>query len=791
MLLNKKVGVLVLIIFVTFLFSGFSWIVVAQEDVASDDAYNCLIDNYITDNVDGLDSEQLSFSLLALAYDPDMQAELHTVLLALEKESDNCWPKNTCKIKDTALGIIALNHVGEDIDERKNWLLNQKKPAEGIDWYLEIDAAGAAECTVTYDENEDDIEDDFTINIADDRKINRLAGSCLQLAQRGYWFQITNDCFEKEFKITCNKDFISTILYKKQNSLVWHITNQIEAAGKGEGTKHELNFFCFGISNCDYEASLWGTLALKLTNSEEVSNFLPYLIVFSEDFPQQFPEAFLSKITGAEFFVNKIKEKKPVNRDYWTSNLISASTQTISYSNTALALLGLEGADPSETVKEDLLESLNPSNCWGGLSSTAFLLWVGWHRSPAPPPPDCEGEDEGDLGGFCLSSGECDNTKGYILDPNAICPAEKICCSEEPISERTCEEVGWRSCETNERCEGNLVTDKDGNECCAEIRTEEDNVEVVKGCVQVNCNDIAGAATCPANYGCAGETIETLDNPQCCLGGESRCTILKKCSEFGEPTCDLNEVCSSGVILPASDAQNCCVIDSEGNGCVLRECNAFSGNICARNEFCDGISYLASDVEEGETCCAVGSCELKTCADAGGRPCPLGQRCKGNTFDSSDVENCCPNNFECGAYELDCENEGLLCLPQSTCESIEGEFFNSNCQSGVCCSKSLADSCTDLDGEICAPNKACSINTVEVGTSEECCFGSCNVLKSCVEAGGKLLIESLEDYVQGRTCQPGQICEDPESNLFDTTDGSCCTGNCVWPDECSFIGQDC
>ena len=79
-----------------------------------------------------------------MASDSGVQSECTNVLNNLEKYQ--CWgdtSSDDCSIKSTAIAILALKTVGQNVDLPLQWLLNQKQLSTGITWYLEIDSLKA------------------------------------------------------------------------------------------------------------------------------------------------------------------------------------------------------------------------------------------------------------------------------------------------------------------------------------------------------------------------------------------------------------------------------------------------------------------------------------------------------------------------------------------------------------------------------------------------------------------------------------------------------------------------
>lgn len=435
----KKEGIAVIVILLVIFSVSLTSFVIAQENEKIEKAYDCL-EEKVEDKCDSLSVEEQAFTVLAAG---KCKSELQD-----KSKDDECWPLAGCRLRDTSLAILALDRVGKDTEDAANWLLEQKKIPTDLLWYLEIDADGQTNCKITYDDTE------RTITIGEDKKINKGAGGCLSLAQDNYWLKIKDTCYETNFTVSCDKDFITTLLYKKKASSTIYVSSETESAPAEGSTKNRVNAFCFGTS-CNYEGSLWATLALVKTD-HDVSEFLPYLIAMEDENEKYFPSAFLYIITDYdEYFTKIINQQK---NDYWK---ISSSPYH-HYYDTALALLALYGldAEPASSAKAYLLEVQGDNGCWrDNIRDTAFILYAAFPKSIS-----VNGEIDycDDYDYYCVSSLECDEAN--VLD-EFYCYGGDICCKIKP-EEKTCDEKGGIICEADQKCTGATVPAYDTSKCC-------------------------------------------------------------------------------------------------------------------------------------------------------------------------------------------------------------------------------------------------------------------------------------------------------------------------------------
>jgi len=431
--MNKKSVVGVFLILTLFLLVAQLYYISAADDNESTDAgvsgagfdkaYTCLEDLVAERGYSNLNSEEQSFALLALAYDSSIQSSLKSALLASSKDN-MCWPAASCKLRDTALALIALNYINQPTNNVENYLLEKTTTAKELVWYLQIDADEKTSCTLKTDSTTK------TISIAADKKVSGTGG-CFKSARDGYWLEISSDCYGDDIEISCDKAFITSLSYKKKTSTSIdepiYISSSTNSAPAKSSVTEKVNALCFksGSTSCDYEGSLWAALALKKAG-KDTSAFMPYLVAYSSTNAKYLPSAFLYMITGYdEYFTELVNEQKAGN--YWQQ-----SDSSKQYYDTALALLALQGrsTDQVDTASTYLIENQPSSGCWRNARDTAFILYAADPKSPvlSSSRPDCE-----DSSYFCASSEDkCTAAKGNSLD-DYYCQSlgKSVCCSVE------------------------------------------------------------------------------------------------------------------------------------------------------------------------------------------------------------------------------------------------------------------------------------------------------------------------------------------------------------------------
>lgn len=481
----KNLGVLIILF--TFLLVPLSFAAEDNSSAKIEDGFNCLEKE--ANDCSGLTTQEIAFTILAT---PDNIFDDCVDKLKKKQSSDN-WGT----IRDTAIAILALSHAGEDTEAAEEWLLDQEQIPTELTWYMQEDSNDATECHISYDTN------DYTIDIGTDKKIDDSdIGSCLTRAQSNFWLQIATDCYDKDFKIICDKDFIANLLYKNSNSQTIYVLEGTDSSpAYGEPIVLNVKSKCFGSSNsCDYEATAWATVAL-LKAGYNVEEFIPYVIAMSDTNERYLPEAFVYMLTNYEDYATQLISSQKLG-NYWEAK----STAYNRFYDTSLALVAL-GSSSSEQIKNArdwLLFSQGSNGCWqNSIRETAIVLWA------------LAGKASGTTGGsvtycsdanyFCIPSSDCPGSDD--VSNNYFCASlSNKCCKTENL--KTCSEISGQECNLDEICTGNERKATDTNNCCTG-----------------SCKERPKENECESNY----------------------YTCIDSCSEFQEPistySCDGTQTC--------------------------------------------------------------------------------------------------------------------------------------------------------------------------------------------------------------------------------------------------------
>ncbi len=420
-----------------------------DESCKVNKAQDCLKEK-VRDSCSSLSPEERIFSLLAVG---DCKSEVMD-----DSMNDECWPSSNCNLKSTAQAILALDNTGGGINDAKEWIISQNTTPTNLDWLLQIESSEKTTCSITYEGSS------YSVEVGDDKKVNSGAGNCLTPSDGRYWLKVNPTCYDNEFEISCNKSFLTSLLFKKITSSTIHVSEETSSAAAGGTTTEKVNSLCFEEGgSCNYEGSLWSALVLNSLDYD-TAHYMPYLVtmVDDEDNTQFLPEAFLYYLTGYPEYRNNLLLKQKSSQWWMESG--------DKFYDTAVALYPFQYEEAQEKTNTInwLLEAQDSSGCWdnGNVKSTAFILYSVWAKGPLRvvggdgSDVDCE-----DAGYNCMSGGDC---PGQILEGYS-CSALFKCC-DKPRSTESCNELGGEICNSDQDCINGRTEDtydlELGQDCC-------------------------------------------------------------------------------------------------------------------------------------------------------------------------------------------------------------------------------------------------------------------------------------------------------------------------------------
>jgi len=473
----KKLGAILILITI-----GLSFSILAQEPGSEDKAYQCLEDRIANKSSESLSLQEAVFATLALGSESELKKKIED-----EMSNQNCWPKSSCTIKETAQVVLAYDRINKNSDDAVDYLLTKNGSATELTWYLQIDIKDHIQstCTISYDER------DYNINIGEDMKVSGGAGGCLSLSSSGYWLQISKSCYGKTFQISCDEDFITSLLYQKSGSQTIFVTSETNSAPSSGTTEEKVDSQCFKSGNsCDYEGTLWAALALQ-RDSHEITTYLPYLLALSTDNQKLFPSTYLYMLTSGDDQYNEIVQSQKQS-GFWEA----PNSKYNKFYDTSLGMLALQGTSSAELdlAKSYLLSVQTSEGCWNNnnIRDTGFILYSGWPRGVSSDgdrglggPQSCEPPI-----GYCGSQFDCLDARGQVLDSYDCSTFGQSCCSV-PLIQETCSEKSGIVCPTGQDCSGTEVSSIDGSCCLATCQpaSQASDCETFGGFCSFSCQD--------------------------------------------------------------------------------------------------------------------------------------------------------------------------------------------------------------------------------------------------------------------------------------------------------------
>ncbi|MCU0641970.1 MAG: hypothetical protein MUF61_00090 [archaeon] len=414
-------------------------------------AYKCLEDQISTKGASALSLQEAVFSMLALGSKSGLSDKIES------EKGASCWPKSGCTIRDSAQVLLAYQRAGKGTGEIEKWLETKNATPTELKWLLEIDITNgvSANCTINDGTKENKIK------ILDTMRLQGSPGSCMVIDPSGFMLRINSNCMGTQFTISCDADFVTTMLYQRGTGGTVFVPSETHSAAASGTTTERPNAKCFKTaSTCDYEGTLWAALALQKLG-KDVSEYMPYLLALAPDNPRYFPETFLYILGGGEEQYSSIVQNQKQGK-YWEQ----AGTPYGKFYDTALALMSLSGKSSAEydNAKNYLSSVQTKDGCWNNnnIKDTAFLLYGGWQKSAsteAKAAPSCTGS-----GFSCENLYDCVNANGTVQYGYECLGAGLSCCSVK-VAQQTCTQKGGMVCTIEQTCDGRLESASDGS-CC-------------------------------------------------------------------------------------------------------------------------------------------------------------------------------------------------------------------------------------------------------------------------------------------------------------------------------------
>ncbi|MFZ1970912.1 MAG: hypothetical protein WAU65_01900 [Candidatus Nanoarchaeia archaeon] len=388
--------------------------------------------------------------------------------------SNGCYPSGSCDIKTTAQAVLALRNAGLSTNQSATWLLSQQQNTSNLNWFLQIDSNNITSCNISYS----GVSYTMIINPYKTISSGNLGNGLTVPSSNPYWLLISPSYYGIPFSISCNQSFTTTNLYQRQGLTTIYVSGTSASASSKSTLVDSVNSSCFGsfAGSCDYEATLWTTLALSSLN-DTISPYLPYLTALASDSSNQkyLPYAFLYAITSSSddlqtLFSNQVSVN---GQNYWQMS-------GDSYYDTALALFSTssQSSDTRNNAINWLMSVQGPDGCWnsGNILDTAFVLYSleGTLSSQSVvnstgPINSTNATDCISSGYYCLSGTACNQAGGSMLSGYNCNLGISICCSKQ-LSNPSCSAQGGQICSSNQSCTGGSTSPaSDTSSCCLGI----------------------------------------------------------------------------------------------------------------------------------------------------------------------------------------------------------------------------------------------------------------------------------------------------------------------------------
>lgn len=430
-----------------------------STNFSADRGYNWLVNSSVEGNY-GDDIVTTAMAALALEDVGKLQADVAMDYIEEQEHSQHCWPKASCRVKDTAFALLALNEFLEDTDDTEEWLIDALTPAFTTgNWYLQVATQNSGTCKISYTRNDQEIE----------KSIEVEAGVFPDCGD-DTWFDL-DSCLESnlitnypsiELDINCNElggTAILSIIYKTANT--YYIIKEAQTSR----AKLRVNNGCFGIKakeSCNYEATLYANWALD--KLESTANSLFWLEKNYDDM-NILHNALLYSITEDEDYATALLHLQK-NDGSWENNVYK----------TSFAIIALRQSDEYDEEVADaadwLRDKQHHSGSWNNnMLDTAIALYAAF-RAEEVKLPTCtdgtkNGDEEGvDCGGSCPV--ECEE-KPPVYPPVEVCNYDGFCDIDFNEDSGNCPDdcfCGDNICDDAESCE---ACPEDCGECPADV----------------------------------------------------------------------------------------------------------------------------------------------------------------------------------------------------------------------------------------------------------------------------------------------------------------------------------
>ncbi|MFH1331987.1 MAG: prenyltransferase/squalene oxidase repeat-containing protein [archaeon] len=554
----------------------------ADTNFSIQKSYDWLLDQKTNGSFGSIiDNSASVLALKASGYNPQDTIEY----LASQENTQHCWPKTSCRTKETTFVILAYDIMGTATEDAETWMKNAQSAAlQSGNWWLEVATTDTGTCTVKYTKNNQEVTK--TIKVDNGRFTDCGNTTFLNI----------NNCIEANFV----KNFPTIKMYVDCGtlsnaliSLIYNSANSYYILTDSQSKVAEITIEngCFGVGYkdpaCNYESTLYANWALTEIDSDTSSKIY---LTDNYDKTNTLHNALLFLTLGDKKYLDELQARQRSDGS-WDNDVY----------RTAVAVLAMkEMADYGNEVNEAiewLKTKQKTDGSFGDVTTTAIVLYAAFTEGEVEFPSCTNGRrDSGergvDCGGVCQQYDDCCNNGVKDEDEEGVdcgdicnidCP--EIVCDEDG----KCEEDQGEDCqncpEDCETCAG--VCNNDG--FCDEYAGEDCN----------NCPDDCGSCqkeVCDNNRVCDYDLVsrgydeyyenENSDNcPDDCYCGDLICddaenyaTCPGDCAELegcGDGTCDVTTETEGNCPEDCAEQPLACNNDGtcdEEEGCSCEDC---------------------------------------------------------------------------------------------------------------------------------------------------------------------------------------------------------------------------
>ncbi|MEM4266732.1 MAG: prenyltransferase/squalene oxidase repeat-containing protein [Candidatus Nanoarchaeia archaeon] len=518
---------------------------------------------------------ETSVAILALKaadYSPTNSIEY----LNSQENAQHCWPKASCRTKDTAFAVLAYNIMGVATEDITNWMKNAQSAAlQSGNWWLEVTTTDTGTCTVKYTKNNQEVT-----------KTIRVQNGRFPDCGNTTFFNI-NNCLEANFV----KNYPTIKLYVDCGtlnnaliSLIYNSANLYYILTESQSGVAEIAIEngCFGIGYkdpaCNYESSLYANWALNVAGAGSSSKIY---LRDNYDKTNTLHNALLFLIFEENKYLEELKARQRSDGS-WDNDVY----------RTALAVLAMKGQADYTTEFNKAVEWLKTKQrtdgSFGDVTTTAMVLYAAFTQGGVEF-PSCTNEkkDVGERG----------------VDCGGVCEEYDDCCHNDVKDEGeegvdcggVCIECGAIVCDEDGKCESE--NGEDCNNCpedCPVCEEECDNDGICESTEDCDCSDCkyedrCTREVCYKNGVCDYDLVyrgyeqnENIENcPEDCKIGDGICdekeTHENSPDDCPEEVCDHDGICDEGETEEGcpSDCAVTCNEDGtcdEGESCSCADC---------------------------------------------------------------------------------------------------------------------------------------------------------------------------------------------------------------------------